>query len=50
MTDQEFLRSLPREQSEKEVADLEHRHDVERGPYEPPASIVHHVYGESRQA
>jgi len=32
------------------VAEVEHRHDIERGEYAPPSSIVHHTYGESRQA
>jgi hypothetical protein len=49
-TDSEFaayLRSLPREQSEEEVALHEHQHDVDRGLYCPAGEIVHHLPGEA---
>lgn len=48
MTLAEYLRSV-RTLSPDEVEQVEHEHDVERGPYSPPMEIVH-VYGESRQA
>jgi hypothetical protein len=45
----EYLRSR-RTLSAEEVTEIEHEHDVERGPYIPPMEIVHHCNGESRQA
>jgi hypothetical protein len=47
MTLTEYLRSQ-RTLSASEVAQIEHRHDIERGEYAPPSGIVHHTYGESR--
>jgi hypothetical protein len=39
----ELLDSTPREKSQDEVDQIEHRHDVERGPYIPHH---HHPYFE----
>ena len=49
MTEREFadyLRSLPREQSEEEVNRREHLHDVEQGLWHNPHEFPHH-YGEA---
>ncbi len=51
MTDEQFaawLRSLPRVVAPERVEEIEHQHDVERGPYAPPCLTIHHEYGESR--
>lgn len=43
----DYLKSLTREKTPREVEHLEREHDRARGPYTPPSETVHHTHGES---